>query len=567
MSKAAAVSRRLVHGVVLAMVAGLIAFLGSTPAHAAAKTVDEFVAAYNGRYVDVDGFPAEQPYQCTDLFNKFHSEVMGGSYVRMDISGGAKDLWSTSNAQIANLYTKVSASATARKGDVAVWSGNMAGSGGYGHVAIVLTDKGSALSTLTQNPGATTIKDIGKTHLLGYLRPKSLPGGGSTVSDGSFVSNGGRVYRIAGGAPIYVTTWNIYGGAQPTTPLSDAQFAALRPHPADGTFVRGVQRGEIYRFAGGAPTYVSTNFWATLSPKPAWVDVDQASLDNPTITVGNRVRSVPADGTFVVSHERGEIYRVAGGAPVYVTPSFWASISSKPNPVRISQEAVDRAGGTGAWSHLRAVPADGTFLSSHARGEIYRVAGGAPLYVTPSYWNTLATKPAVTSVSQEAVDSAGGTGAWSHLRAVPADGTVLRPHDRAQAFTVTGGIARPSFATGGITVDGITIDNAGRGAPWHHLASSRPVATLHALPRALRKSRLSVTWPALVTSSRTVGYDVRWRHAGRRWTRPKDWQGISATQVTMRGIARKARVCLSVRAHNLAGMTGPWSASRCVRRR
>ena len=134
---------------------------------------DAFVGRWNGRYVDVDGVPAGQPYQCTDLFNKFHTEVMGGTYVRMGGDGGAKNLWNTTNDQMLSKYTKISPSQAARKGDVAVWSGESLGSGGYGHVAIVLNDSGSNLSIFTQNPGAAQVASHSKAHLLGYFRPNT----------------------------------------------------------------------------------------------------------------------------------------------------------------------------------------------------------------------------------------------------------------------------------------------------------------------------------------------------------------------------------------------------------
>jgi cell wall-associated NlpC family hydrolase len=63
--------------------------------------------------------------------------------------------------------------------------------------------------------------------------------------EGSFVSHAGFVYRIAGGAPIYVSNWATVGGAQPTTPLSDAQFAALPQYPRDGTFL-GASGGGVF---------------------------------------------------------------------------------------------------------------------------------------------------------------------------------------------------------------------------------------------------------------------------------------------------------------------------------
>ena len=72
---------------------------------------------------------------------------------------------------------------------------------------------------------------------------------GGGISEGSFVSHGGHVYRIAGGAPIYVSSWDVFGGPQPTIALNNAQFNALAPYPADGTTV-SAREGAVYVFAG-----------------------------------------------------------------------------------------------------------------------------------------------------------------------------------------------------------------------------------------------------------------------------------------------------------------------------
>lgn len=132
--------------------------------------VDAFVSKWKGKYVHADNVNGAQ---CTDLFKKYHQEVMGGAYVRMAISGGAKDLWSTANnAQVNAKYTRVSVSSAPRKGDVAVWGGSWPYSS-YGHVAIVLSASGSNFTALTQNPGAAKTQTFSKAHVLGFLRPKS----------------------------------------------------------------------------------------------------------------------------------------------------------------------------------------------------------------------------------------------------------------------------------------------------------------------------------------------------------------------------------------------------------
>ncbi|TIC79456.1 CHAP domain-containing protein [Nocardioides sp. GY 10127] len=140
-------------------------------------SIDSFFATYNNKYVDIDGAYGAQ---CTDLFNAYHEYVVGGSYVRMAYSGGAKDLWSTTNsADVESRYIRIAKTSTARKGDVAVWGGYSSGYtySDYGHVAIVTaTTTGSASSVpiFSQNPGPAHYMSLSKTGLLGYLRPKKF---------------------------------------------------------------------------------------------------------------------------------------------------------------------------------------------------------------------------------------------------------------------------------------------------------------------------------------------------------------------------------------------------------
>jgi hypothetical protein len=142
------------------------------------------------------------------------------------------------------------------------------------------------------------------------------------VPDASFVvvRETHEVYRIVGGAPVYVTSWDAFGGPQLVTPITAAQLNAMPLTPADGTVVVGAQRGrgEVYRFAGGAPIYVS--HWDNVSGPLAATPVDIAAIDNAGRPgIWSHVRATPADGTFVVGGALwGFVYRFAGGAPVYV---------------------------------------------------------------------------------------------------------------------------------------------------------------------------------------------------------------------------------------------------------
>ena len=125
--------------------------------------VDAFVAKWKGRSADFDGYYGAQ---CYDLFNYYNRDVVGARPAPGSYAYQIYDSYDTSK------YTRVSASSTPRKGDVAVWSSSFPGSQGAGHVAIVLSASGSSISTLTQNPGPVQVRTFTKSYLRGFLRPR-----------------------------------------------------------------------------------------------------------------------------------------------------------------------------------------------------------------------------------------------------------------------------------------------------------------------------------------------------------------------------------------------------------
>jgi glycoside hydrolase-like protein len=134
--------------------------------------------------------------------------------------------------------------------------------------------------------------------------------------NGSFVQVSGTTnyWEIAGGAPLYVNDWTDVGGAQPYTVITQQQFDALSPVPADGTIFQ-TDTGAVYVVAGGAPMYVSST--SVFNPPPVPFLVDQWNIDN----VGNplsHLNPYPTSGTFLTT-TTGLSYRIAGGAPIAVT--------------------------------------------------------------------------------------------------------------------------------------------------------------------------------------------------------------------------------------------------------
>ena len=306
----------------------------------------------------------------------------------------------------------------ATKGDIIQWDPV----GDKLHTAIVVENRGgSTFRVVDSNWGYTrkVTDHVMNVNMAGYAAPRFFRMGtvrSGPVSDGTFVSHGGHVYRIAGGAPIWVSDWSRVGGPQPTRALSDAEFASLRNQPVDGTFISSppppAGRGEVYRVAGGAPTYVSFNWWKTMNPSPPVTTVSQEAIDQAGQSgAWSHLNHKPSDGTYISSPGapagRGEVYRIAGGAPIYVSLAWWKTLNPTPSPIVVSQEAIDKASEPGAWSHMRYYPADGTLVS--ANGDSYEIKAAVPTRVTPPKGG-LPIDPA-------AITNAGKPGAWSHLKA------------------------------------------------------------------------------------------------------------------------------------------------------
>ncbi|WP_028472554.1 fibronectin type III domain-containing protein [Nocardioides alkalitolerans] len=256
------------------------------------------------------------------------------------------------------------------------------------------------------------------------------------VADGDFVTYGGHTYRVAGGAPIYVSSWAGFGGAQPTTAYTREQFGTLRRYPVEGTFLRGVPSNRLFRVVGNSPLHVPD-----LDPGSAPVtDVDDAAIDR----IGadhmyDHLTALPAEGTFIRTARRGSVYVVAGGAPVYVsTLDPWGG-SGSITFTNVGEQTVTNAGVaglSGAWQHLRAVPAEGTFLIGKAGGGVYRVAGGSPQWVDS--WTPFGGRQPTTAVDDAAIARAGSGGSYDRLSAYPAPGTVLRAVGTDRLYRVAG---------------------------------------------------------------------------------------------------------------------------------
>jgi hypothetical protein len=279
------------------------------------------------------------------------------------------------------------------------------------------------------------------------------PGNGSFVQ----VSGSSAIYEIAGGAPLYVSSWSAVGGSQPYTVISQAQFDSLNSVPANGTFIRDEASGQIWVVAGGAPLYVAG--CGNLNGCAGAVNIDVWDVQN----AGNpasHLNPVPANGTFIRDPASGQIWIVAGGAPLAVASC--ANLNGCPNPVNIDPYAVN------ALDHLNAVPANGTFVQA-TTGNIYRIAGGTPFAV--SSWSVFGGQQPFVMIDEWDIDNI--TNPAAHLNQTPADGTVVEGLPSDSYWLFTGGYRSPTSADSAAT----TVDDVGLAAFPETPAKTTPTTT------------------------------------------------------------------------------------------
>jgi hypothetical protein len=229
-----------------------------------------------------------------------------------------------------------------------------------------------------------------------------------------------------------------YGGATINVDDSylDGATAGSSTFLPDGTFVQVAGVPGLYRIAGGAPLYVADPYMALGSPVEA---ITQQQLDS--------LPAVPKDGTFLQT-TTGALYRIAGGAPLSV--SNWAVFGGPQPFVTIDQWDIDNI--ANPLAHLNAVPANGTFLTTTA-GQIYRIAGGAPFRI--SRWHVFGVPQPSVTVDQWDIDNIANAAA--HLLTKPVDGTIVEGLPSHWYWSFAGGWRQ----LGSATPQAIKVDDSG----------------------------------------------------------------------------------------------------------
>lgn len=141
------------------------------------KRFGAWAAHVNGRWLDLDGYPPQQPYQCHDVLLSLITAVFGLplSSGHAPGQGWTSEVWLQFphyRPELQDHFTKHHGPGGIRSGDVLFW-----GVGDpeypYSHIAVALGPvSGDLVKCVTQNPGHTSIAWLSVSLLLGYLRPR-----------------------------------------------------------------------------------------------------------------------------------------------------------------------------------------------------------------------------------------------------------------------------------------------------------------------------------------------------------------------------------------------------------
>lgn len=217
------------------------------------------------------------------------------------------------------------------------------------------------------------------------------------------------------------------GTSAPTSEPGNAFAAASIPN---GTYVQVAgSSGLVYEIAGGAALFVSPQYWASISSV------------QPTTTISpeqyTELNSVPAEGTLLETASHA-LYRVAGGAPLPVEePHLFVGLPS----VTIDPWDIENVGNPAV--HLNTVPTNGTFLTT-TTGSVYRIAGGAPFAI--ANWSLFGGIRA--SVTIDPWDLENISSPDTHLDAKPSNGTVVEGLPSRSYWVFSEGTRRLSSPSG-----------------------------------------------------------------------------------------------------------------------
>ena len=361
--------------------------------------------------------------------------------------GHAYQIWSDASAM--GMSTQANGSITSIvPGDMIIHDVGTGGSDG--HVAIVDYVGSDGVHVVEQNyggmaheavygySGGTLTRTLYNTagHLMPILgvvhSPNNTSAGG--YADGTFLhaTDTGNVYKVAGGSPTYVPSWASVGlSSQPAlTNVTQATINAMPQYPANGTFVQDYSTSNLWEVVGGALMYVTS--WSNVGGTHPYVIVSDWAITH-------QFQQYPSDGTYLADGTSGYVYVMAGGAPMRIYS--WSDIGGSEPTTEVDDWAI--------FNDLLHYPGDGTYIVDYATSNVYVVAGGAPMRVFS--WSDVGGSHQVVTLDDEAIQD--------NLLAYPADNTCIASYSSGDAYIVAG--RAPMLVTS-----------------WSNIGGSRPCTTV-----------------------------------------------------------------------------------------
>jgi surface antigen len=188
----------------------------------------------------------------------------------------------------------------------------------------------------------------------GYIHFQDLA---TNFADGAYITYLGNVYRMAGGAPVFVSTWAAFGKT-PTGLVNSVQWKKLPMIPKDGTFIQGATSKKIYRIVGGAPIYISS--WTVVGGKQAVVAVPDATIASAITAPATspskweHLNFYPTGkSVFVTASPSKKVYQIVGNTAVPLAD--WSAFNDVAQPtITIGDDDIVNAGAvtTSAYAHI-----------------------------------------------------------------------------------------------------------------------------------------------------------------------------------------------------------------------
>ena len=174
-------------------------------------------------------------------------------------------------------------------------------------------------------------------------------------------------YRVAGGAPLFVSDLTAIQFAAVPTVVSPTTITSMNAVPADKTFLL-TSAGLIFRVAGGTPFPITS--WTLFGGVRPYVLIDGWDITN-IADPASHLRASPKDGTIVEGLPSKTFWEFSGGGRYQVSHSKWA-ISVDDTGLQAISLVPPPNGGSGLLASTCVVPSLRHKTLSQARTAISR---------------------------------------------------------------------------------------------------------------------------------------------------------------------------------------------------